>query len=323
MTERGDLLASIASTIKDYRAGDIPEPTPDHVDRWIRQFDENVQFPMLRELDFVFKRTYVSKARVQELFSAFVDHFLCDFWRTAHILNIQQNGTSQSEIRKMVGDILQEKCGLDIDRHGVAGEDFVYLDDAVFTGNRVIQDLSDWINKSALKGIKIRIMTIAIHNYAEYQIDVANKDFNGLKEQNQIEVKIWRIKNFENRRTYRDRSDVLWPVPGVYDSDGFSPRMPERHNSRIFSCESGRQLLEREFLNAGVRIRGFATTPDRQLKPLGFSPFEPGFGSLFVTYRNCPNNCPLALWYGDPSLYPESHPLGKWYPLFPRKGYSL
>lgn len=26
-----------------------------------------------------------------------------------------------------------------------------------------------------------------------------------------------------------------------------------------------------------------------------------------VTFRNCPNNCPLAFWVGDP-----------WYPLFPR-----
>ncbi len=32
-----------------------------------------------------------------------------------------------------------------------------------------------------------------------------------------------------------------------------------------------------------------------------------GFGSLVVTFRNCPNNAPLALWVGDP-----------WYPLFPR-----
>ena len=33
-----------------------------------------------------------------------------------------------------------------------------------------------------------------------------------------------------------------------------------------------------------------------------------GFGSLVVTFRNCPNNAPLALWAGDP-----------WYPLFPRR----
>src|SRR5450755_4549701 len=43
-----------------------------------------------------------------------------------------------------------------------------------------------------------------------------------------------------------------------------------------------------------------------------------GFGTFFVTYRNISNNCPLVLWWGDPS-YPSTHPLGKWYPLFPRR----
>ena len=43
-----------------------------------------------------------------------------------------------------------------------------------------------------------------------------------------------------------------------------------------------------------------------------------GFGSVFITYRNIANNCPLALWWGDTS-FPPSHPFSKWYPLFPRK----
>lgn len=32
-----------------------------------------------------------------------------------------------------------------------------------------------------------------------------------------------------------------------------------------------------------------------------------GFGSLIVTFSNCPNNAPLAFWVDSP-----------WYPLFPR-----
>ena len=64
MTERRNLLTSITNTIKDYRAGEIAELTPDHVDQWISQFDENVQLPILRELDHIFKFTYVSKDKV-------------------------------------------------------------------------------------------------------------------------------------------------------------------------------------------------------------------------------------------------------------------
>ncbi|WP_449265039.1 phosphoribosyltransferase-like protein, partial [Escherichia coli] len=43
-------------------------------------------------------------------------------------------------------------------------------------------------------------------------------------------------------------------------------------------------------------------------RPLGHITLDTlGFGSLIVTFRNCPNNAPLALWVGEP-----------WYPLFPR-----
>jgi hypothetical protein len=74
MAERDDLLASIAGTIKDYRAGEIAQPMPAHVDRWISQFSADVQVPMLRELDFVFKRTYYSRARVVQLWTTLVNH---------------------------------------------------------------------------------------------------------------------------------------------------------------------------------------------------------------------------------------------------------
>ena len=36
-------------------------------------------------------------------------------------------------------------------------------------------------------------------------------------------------------------------------------------------------------------------------RPLGNMVLEAlGFGSLHVTFRNCPNNCPLAFWAGKP-----------------------
>ena len=76
----------------------------------------------------------------------------------------------------------------------------------------------------------------------------------------------------------------------------------------VFSSDSGRQLLEQEFLKAGVRIRGMCPNFNQYQRPLGYQMFDSlGFGSLIVTFRNCPNNAPLALWAGHP-----------WYPLFPR-----
>lgn len=101
----------------------------------------------------------------------------------------------------------------------------------------------------------------------------------------------------------------------------FEPRNPGgKLNYPVFSSEEGRQLLEREFLLAGMRIRSFCKNPSNVLRPLGFSHFGLGFGSMIVTYRNCPNNAP---WPSGGEI-PEAsagHPLSKWYPLVPRKPY--
>jgi hypothetical protein len=86
----------------------------------------------------------------------------------------------------------------------------------------------------------------------------------------------------------------------------------------LFSTPTVRDVLEEQFLKAGVRIIQLACTPNPHMRPLGFDMVESlGFGAVFVSCFNISNNCPLALWYGDPSQ--SSGPLSKWYPLFPRK----
>ena len=47
MTERQQLLESIATKSADYRAGDLAAPTAEHVDRWVKQFSTGVQLPIL------------------------------------------------------------------------------------------------------------------------------------------------------------------------------------------------------------------------------------------------------------------------------------
>ena len=145
MMERSDLLASIAGTIKDYRAGEIAEPTPQHVDRWVSQFGGEAQVPLLREMDYVLKRTYRSRERVSGLLTTLAKHppnratkFPCSFWERAHIFDIQRNGGSQTEIRNLFGGILHYVCGLNMEEIAPDGRTFVYLDDALFSGNRII-----------------------------------------------------------------------------------------------------------------------------------------------------------------------------------------
>ena len=166
MTERTDLLASIAATTADYREGDLPAPTSDHVDRWVRQFDEDVQKPILREIDHVLKQTYFSKEWVSGFFANQIKHDKltgsnpASFWKSAHFLDIQQNGNSQSEIGQLFGKALLDQLGLKIESCGNAGGAYIYLDDVIFTGGRVKNDLTAWIRDEAPAKAVVHILVI-------------------------------------------------------------------------------------------------------------------------------------------------------------------
>lgn len=334
MSERSALLESIAITIKDYRAGEIAEPTPEHVDRWVRQFDEVVQLPLLRVIDHVFKKTYLTRAWVSGFLSNLVTNEKlagsdpCAFWAKAHFLRIQQNGHSQEEMLELFDEKLKERCGITIADCGRGESDYIYIDDVMFSGYRVGDDLKIWIEKDAPPTATVHVVVVAIHTSGEYLVRKHLRDViaaSGKK----IEVKYWPDHMIENRMSYRNNSEVLWPATVPDDSrvkDYLAqphkyPFSPRKAGGKLgpFPSEEGRQLLERELLIAGLKIRELCRNPKDILRPLGFSSFGLGFGSMIVTFRNCPNNCPLALWWGDPKK--TSGPF-HWYPLLPRKTYS-
>ena len=305
MTERDDLLASVANTIKDYRAGEIAEPTPEHVDRWIRQFGHDVQVPMLRELDHVFKQTYVSLTNTMEFLAGVVANFSCDFWREAHILSIQQDrGRSHAELLELFDGILRERCGVDIEHIGSANGAFIYLDEAIFTGDHVISDIAQILPRVPQQA-QLHIIVMATHTYGEYRVrthqSIAPIASKGL-------LHIWRAIPFENRLSWHNQPGILAPTDVLRPGEIGKRNLNERA-SGFFSSVEARELLETEFLNAGIRIINSHNAVAHSLKPLGYGNLDPGFGSLFVTYRNCPNNVPLALWWS----------VGGWYPLFLRK----
>ena len=338
MNERRSLLGSIARTIKDYRADDRSEPTPEHVDRWIQQFNVDVQLALLREMDHVLKWAYVSQSHMRK-FSARVigDQQLAgkmprEFWQTAHLLDIQRDGNSQTEIRKLFSEELEKKYGITADECGAKDGTFVYFDDVLFSGSRIRNDLSAWIVNEAPPAATVHIIIIAVHRYGYWSCREGLEQ-EAKKTGKQLNFRFWAVAQLENRKMYRNVSDVLWSATLPDDialraymeeetKFPFEPRtLGGQSVPRFFSSEEGRQLLERELLLAGMHIRSLSQNPKRVLRPLGFSPFGLGFGSMIVTYRNCPNNAPLALWWGDPDAE-QNHPLSQWYPLVQRKTYS-
>lgn len=323
MSERADLLASIAQTVRDYRSGDVASPTSAHVDRWIRQFDTAVQLPMLREMDHILKKTYFSLGRVTSFLKGLIQTEKlvgadpCAFWRDVQFLDIQAGGNSQTEMLALFDELLQENCGFGA-AQCASGSVFVYLDDAIFTGNRVRRDLEAWIRDKAPNKAVLHIVSIALHSGGQYYASghitqaatAAGKT---------ISVTWWRAIELEDRRVHSDTADVLRPthlpdapaVQAYVQAMRYPPtlrRPGSLGTNSLYASDVGRVLLEQEFLKAGVRIRQLCPNLGATQRPLGHMTLDTlGFGSLIVTFRNCPNNTPLALWVGEP-----------WYPLFPR-----
>jgi hypothetical protein len=142
-----------------------------------------------------------------------------------------------------------------------------------------------------------------------------------------ITIHVWRSVTLENRMKYKNNADVLWPTSLPEEAKEYTigkfPFVARAigGTNKIFSGEANRSALEQALVRAGMRIRGFSQNPTSALRPLGFGPFGVGFGSTIVTYRNCPNNTPLAFWWGDPNAG-AGHPFSKWRPLVPRKTYG-
>lgn len=334
MSERDDLLASVANTIKTYRTGELPEPNPEHVDRWLRQFSPEHQLPFIREFDHVMKATFLREEGVKGFLQSLAKNEKLagadpkTFWANAHCLKIQQHGQSQKAMLKVMAECLQNEYGLKLSSCGVAGGDYIYLDDVLFSGNRVGNDLERWIMEDAPAHAKLHVIVVALHSSGSFLVQRRLNDVIA-KSGKKIVFAFWRAFEVENRKTYKNSSEVLWPaaipeVQVVMDYMAlpakfpFEPRQP-RPVASPFSSEAGRHVLEQEFLIAGAKIRALSENPKVSMRPLGFSPFGIGFGSLIVTYRNCPNNCPLAMWWGDPKAVAGAL---HWYPLLERDGYS-
>ncbi len=248
------------------------------------------------------------------------------FWRQATVFRRQGHGASQRDFVAVLDARLARQWGFSSAKRGDIGGSFVYLDDGIFTGERVSQDLEKWIGESAPSPAIIHLIILVCHTLGKYWVKKRIRNC-AEKHGKTIEIKFWCSTTLENRKLFSKDSNVLWPKEAPDDvavrefQECLEGRevewRPAGGQTGVFSSESARSLLEREFVIAGARLVAKAQSPHPLMRPLGYSRFGFGFGSMTVTFRNCPNNAPLALWWGDPTT-PPAHPL-HWYPLLPRK----
>lgn len=297
-----------------------------HVYKWIEQFDENVRLPLLNELAYVLERTYITrqtmKSFLRKLFNAIKSNdSKCNEWKNINLLRIQQRGNSQSEMLSLFDEVLLEECHGTVtvdDCSAPEADSYIYLDDFIFTGLRLKTDLENWLINEAPENINLYVVTYGSYAGFWYNKQSIETVINQIGKK--INLQFIEAVKLENRKTYSSSSHVLWPSvtpndASVVNFEAGLPTQPHKRqpitltNNGVFPSESGRQLLEEQFLIKGVEIIQGSGNFGPAHKPLGFTGYDSfGFGAMHLTYRNCPNNTPLALWAGYP-----------WYPLFPRK----
>lgn len=331
MPPRQEMLESIANTIADYRAGENISPrTPELVNAWVSQFPEDIQESLLDALTYTLPKTYLSQTDFKVFLRglAGTDKLSpgtnpAEYWKQANFLKIQQGGNSQLEILGTFDEVLKELHNYGLSETGSADGDFIYLDDCIGTGSRVRSDVCAWIGSDAPPNIRLHVVS-PIRYRGAYWIDDKIEQAaraNGKS----IVLKNWRLDNFylENRLYYRNSSDVLWPtqIPDIQEAQAYAEELNAKGHpvelrapgncghANIFETEEKRMLLEQAFLTRGCQIRGECNNLPAAFRPLGFHNLDTlGFGSMCVTYRNCPNNCPLVFWVeqgGYPALFPR------------------
>ncbi len=337
------LLNSIATIIADYRQGEIPAIDSSHVDRWICQFARfGFNFRdgvvILEQMERILKSYYISRSIAQN----FITRVLTSeklfgvnqatTLRNVKFLQIQTKGSSQNDLLNLCERVLQSVYGFGLKDCGSSPVTYIYLDDCLYTGNRVWRDIDTWIS-NAIRGTTLHLIFFASHTSGlEYsrQLIEAKAQVQG------VTVKFWQLHKLHNSRWKPSLFDCFWTRETSEDPliDRYVQEVNERRQNlnktfpplfrpsdmpthdNLFSSPAARDIIEYAFLKAGAYIVSLPQNPNTSMRPLGYDYKQSlGFGAILVTYRNIANNCPLALWWGDPN---KPYPLNAWYPLFPR-----
>ncbi len=331
--EQQDLAEEMAKKLKDYRQSEGLNPKKENILKWVAQFSEENRLLILEEMIHIFEQRYLCENELDRFLNGLISNTNLtknnpNFWEEASLLQIQKNGKSQELMNEKFKQIIKQEKNIDISINDLTKKHFIHLDDFLFTGNRLKTDLIDWL-KTAPKDASLDIIYIAYYKNGQYH---ANQEL-GTENPNNIKITFWRLEELENNPNCQNVSEVLWPsekcltnpdVLAYLKTQGTNYILRDTNQianahcgKTIFSSETNRAILEEEFTLAGLNIISKINEIDRKKwKPLGISSFAGfGFGALLFSYRNCPNNTPLAFWWGD------WNGNSIWYPLFQRKTY--
>lgn len=349
------LAEKIYEIIQDYHCDhkDCKHPmSVDHILNWANQFGEDAEF-VLQEFLHILPETYLSKVKAEALifdslvaFQKFYKYpTLFEFLKSTFFLDLQPENKSQKEILEIFDRIIIDKTGSSIDELKLfPKKHFLYVDDMLATGGTLYQDFVKWLAASGEYGSNLDLLlggsiTLASSFFCIHQLGQGNFEWRLMKN---VDERLH--KRIPIRYDYMVENQVKWNsqklncLYPVYNQPKFvleylnslpityAGNTPAFRNSNqppkevFFSNSQNRIKLEQIFLEKGIELLGKvkSLSPDLRKRPLGDTVKSHrtfGTGTLFFTWRNISNTCPLVLWWDVPGH--------DWIPLFCVKNRGL
>lgn len=270
-------------------------------------------------------------------------HSMGEFILNVHLIDVQRNEKSQKEILILIKAILQDDYGVNYDQFAdQPKKHFIYFDDVLATGGTIFRDLQHWLVENFEAFVK-KEKTIALSLFCYHELGygnmkwmlIQNPDLKALFDKYSvsgaiIEKELVTRTNYiiENQAKWNNQKlncafpiadqskEVLQYLANFSENPGKAPVFRASNTpvqEIFFSGPDNRNRLEKIFTEKGLELLQKVNSHeiDQAKRPLGYtvrSHKTLGTGTLFFTWRNISNTCPLVFWWDVPGH--------QWTPLF-------
>lgn len=304
------LISEIHEILQDYQQGSDYEVTPERIEKWINQFDEDDRKFILKELAPILKERYISKADIKVFLKAVIVKLQANykyktpkaFLQDTVFLDLQDKGKSQGAMLELLDEILQAEFGIKLEDCGSAKQKYhIYLDDILCTGNTFFNDIKEWAgsgegsNEERVRKGQIELIACFafIHSSNHYKVRSRFKREVSAGFANRYDM--WRHTEIDNNQTPTSSYGTLMPVAedqseevteyqekiiaevdkytakGKYTAKESFYRDDKRPKEEIlFSSAKNRIRFENILLAKGIEILSKANSQKSNIRALGY-----------------------------------------------------
>lgn len=298
-------IKELASFVDQYQGGHVSDAEK-HVAGWLKMFREPEV--VADELAHVLRRSFLTRGQAAAEIAGWlanpkkVSRGRISSWDEATFIEVAVGGGSQHAVLDLFDEAAAENEEESI--RSRAGGLFVYTDDVSVQGWRILNDLTPWMEHEAPSEFELLILLQRRLVGREQYVTNTLRERARSAGKKLPRIIWWCNEEFSSADCYSpaaipENEDVAaWvnkgnvQLPALRTGTG---------TGRFFTSDAARRTIESEFLIAGTRIlaRNRNLQQKKHMRPLGNTtwPWAPlGIGVPIVTWRNCPNSAPLALW---------------------------